>query len=87
MASADVSGGVDAARESGAKPGLPRPVLLLLLLAATAFLTIYTQQPPPASPATAPPDDFSPERALRHVRAVAQRPRPVGEGRGRGAQL
>lgn len=58
--------------------GLLRPLLLILLFAATAFVAIYTQGPPTATPATAPPSDFSSARALAHVQAIAQRPRPMG---------
>jgi MFS family permease len=57
---------------------LIRPLLLILLFVATAFLTIYVQQPPTAAPATAPASDFSSARALKHVQAIAQRPRPIG---------
>ncbi len=75
--SAGVSEGAGAAVpvESG---GLLRPLLLILLFVATAFLAIYMQQPPPAAPATSPSIDFSSARALRHVQAIAQRPRPIG---------
>ena len=51
---------------------------MVLLLATTAFLSIYLQRPPAAVPASAPAADFSSERALRHLRVVAQRPRPTG---------
>jgi len=34
--------------------------------------------PPPAVPATAPPTEFSAERALSHLRAFAREPHPVG---------
>lgn len=78
MVRVDVSESVEAPRAPSARPGLLRPLLLLLLLAATASLTIYMQRPPSAAPATAPPDDFSSARALKHVRAVAQKPRPIG---------
>ena len=34
--------------------------------------------PPDPVPASAPPTEFSSERALRHVRAIAERPHPAG---------
>jgi hypothetical protein len=77
MVSVDVPAGVGAAAR-GKRSGLLRPLLLLLLFAATAFLTIYMELPPAPVPATAPPADFSSARALKHVQAIAQRPRPIG---------
>lgn len=77
MVSVEVTEGVGAAAP-GERSGLLRPLLLLLLFAATAFLTIYMQLPPAPAPATAPPADFSSARALKHVQAIAQRPRPIG---------
>jgi acetylornithine deacetylase/succinyl-diaminopimelate desuccinylase-like protein len=37
-----------------------------------------SQQPPNALPASAPPAEFSAERAFRQVEALAREPRPVG---------
>lgn len=48
---------------------------LVLLCAA---LVRDAAVPPPPLPATAPPTEFSAERAMRHVRAMAERPHPVG---------
>jgi hypothetical protein len=59
---------------------------MALLLAATVFLAVYLQQPPAAVPASAPAADFSSERALRHLRAVAQRPRPTGSAESEAAR-
>lgn len=47
-------------------------VILLGVLSGTAFLS-----PPPALPASAPAAEFSAERAMRHVEALARAPRPV----------
>ncbi|HVF43710.1 MAG TPA: M20/M25/M40 family metallo-hydrolase [Pyrinomonadaceae bacterium] len=49
-----------------------------LFLAALAFVAVRLVQPPRAVPDTAPPQEFSSARAMRHVRAVAQRPHPTG---------
>ena len=54
-------------------------VFLFLFLVLLASLTMYvSQQPPKSLPASAPPDEFSAERAFRHVEALAREPRPVG---------
>ena len=43
-----------------------------------ALLVRDAARPPAPDPASAPTTDFSAERAMRHVRAIAQRPHPVG---------
>ncbi|HEY6352143.1 MAG TPA: M20/M25/M40 family metallo-hydrolase [Candidatus Angelobacter sp.] len=43
-----------------------------------AALAIYLLKAPDAVPATSPADQFSAERALTHVRAIAQAPHPIG---------
>ncbi|PYP85023.1 MAG: hypothetical protein DMG65_21490 [Candidatus Angelobacter sp. Gp1-AA117] len=48
---------------------------LIILLAA---LAIYELKPPNPLPATASQDEFSAERALAHVRAIARVPHPIG---------
>ncbi len=49
-----------------------------LFLAASAWLSIWLAGPPRAVPESAPASEFSSARALRHVRAFAQRPHPTG---------
>jgi hypothetical protein len=54
-----------------------------LLRLATLFvlviaLVLRASRPPAPVAANAPPDVFSAERALRHVRVIAQRPHPIG---------
>ena len=51
---------------------------LLGLLVLCTLLVRDAASPPAPVPATAPATDFSAERALRHVRQIAQRPHPVG---------
>jgi hypothetical protein len=54
-------------------------VSLFLFLALVAALVMYLSQRPPAPlPASAPPAEFSAERAFRHVAVLATEPRPVG---------
>lgn len=50
----------------------------LLLLALLAFAAVYLQRPSAVAPETAPAPEFSAGRAMKHIRAVAQAPRPVG---------
>ena len=59
------------------KTALPGLILLLALLGLTA-LCFAIAGPPAPLPASAPPDQFSAERAMQHVRAIAQEPHPVG---------
>lgn len=59
------------------RTALPGLILLLTLLALTA-LCFAVAGPPAPLPASAPADQFSAERAMQHVRAIAQEPHPVG---------
>jgi hypothetical protein len=47
-------------------------------LVVVSFLTMYQLQPPRAVPASAPPDEFSAQRALEHLKVIAQKPHPTG---------
>lgn len=55
-----------------------RGLLPLALLALLAFVAVYLQRPGAAAPETAPAPEFSAGRAMKHVRAIAQVPRPIG---------
>ena len=59
-------------------PGLVAAVAAWLGLGLVAFLTIWLLRPPAPVPATAAPGEFSAERALRHVEAIARSPRAIG---------
>jgi hypothetical protein len=48
------------------------------ILALVALSIVRTSRPPAAVPASAPATTFSSERALVHVRAIAERPHPIG---------
>ncbi|MGB9359605.1 MAG: M20/M25/M40 family metallo-hydrolase [Acidimicrobiia bacterium] len=48
-----------------------------LILVSVVFGS-YSLVPPPAVTAEAPDEDFSADRALRHVEAIARRPHPMG---------
>src|SRR6266540_4373679 len=50
---------------------------LALILLCAALIALFDRPPRPV-PATAPATEFSAERAMEHVRAIAQRPRPSG---------
>jgi len=51
---------------------------LLLAIAVWALLSAIPNPRPDPAPATAPAGDFSAERAMVHVAAIAQRPHPMG---------
>ncbi|HMD96295.1 MAG TPA: M28 family peptidase [Terriglobia bacterium] len=50
----------------------------LALIAVLSFLAVYQVQPPAPVAASAPPADFSAERGVEHLRAIAQKPHPTG---------
>ncbi|MET0647795.1 MAG: M20/M25/M40 family metallo-hydrolase [Pyrinomonadaceae bacterium] len=52
--------------------------LILLILLLLAAVSLYALHGPAAVGSGAPPTEFSSARALRHVAAIAERPRPVG---------
>jgi len=47
-------------------------------IALFSFLSLYRQRPPAVVPASAPPEQFSAERAMTYLKVIAQRPHPVG---------
>jgi hypothetical protein len=51
---------------------------MLLAMAATVALALYQFVPPAVVPASAPPTEFSAERALAHLGVIAREPHPVG---------
>ncbi|MEJ8801161.1 M20/M25/M40 family metallo-hydrolase [Pontibacter sp. H249] len=51
---------------------------ILLALIGLALLSLYLLQPPAAKPANAPVDEFSAERAMRHIEEIAQEPHAMG---------
>ena len=58
--------------------GLTRLICVSLFVALIVCLTIYRQQPPDAVNADAPADVFSSGRAMKHLRAIAAAPHPIG---------
>ncbi|MEY2559936.1 MAG: hypothetical protein QOG51_351 [Verrucomicrobiota bacterium] len=59
-------------------PGFIATLILWLGIGLVTFLSIWSQHPPAPIPATAAATGFSAERAIRHVEAIAQAPRPIG---------
>lgn len=53
-------------------------VTIVALFVLCAALVRYASEPPVPVPASASATEFSAERALTHVRAIAQRPHPAG---------
>jgi hypothetical protein len=63
---------------SDAETNAATALAAFLFLAALAWVSVALAQPPRAVPEGAPASEFSSGRAMRHVRAVAQRPHPTG---------
>jgi hypothetical protein len=61
-----------------AGPGLIAALLAWLGIGLVVALGIWLQQPPRPVPATAAATEFSAERAMQHVEAIARAPRPIG---------
>src|SRR5215467_3339763 len=57
---------------------IERLVIAFLFVASCVAFAERVSRPPIAVPASAPLTVFSAERAMNHVRAIAQRPHPVG---------
>ena len=57
---------------------LPALSLFLFLVLVGALVTVLSQRPPTPIAASAPPAEFSAERALRHVEALGRETHPVG---------
>jgi hypothetical protein len=62
----------------GTKTSAATALAAFVFLAALAGAGIRLSGPPRASASDAPPEEFSASRAMRHVRAIAQRPHPTG---------
>lgn len=59
-------------------PGFTATLISWVGLGLVAFLAIWLQHPPAALPASAAAAEFSAERAVQHVKAIARSPRPIG---------
>ena len=53
-------------------------VFIVFTLVLAAVIGIYSLTSPGVLPVDAPPSEFSAERAMKHVSAIAQEPHPVG---------
>jgi hypothetical protein len=58
-------------------PG-PSAVLSAAFVVGLGLAGTFLVGPPAPRPADAPPEEFSAERAMAHIRQIAQRPHPVG---------
>ena len=56
----------------------PQALALLVAIAAAVGLALYTLRPPEVVPASAPTTEFSAQRAMKDLQAIADEPRPVG---------
>ncbi|WP_460880097.1 M20/M25/M40 family metallo-hydrolase [Pontibacter rugosus] len=52
--------------------------LIFLVVTSLSLLSLYLLSPPAPEPASAPAATFSAERAMQHVRQIAQEPHPMG---------
>ena len=67
------------ANESSGKHVSPTAAIgTAALIAVLVFLAVYQVQPPSPLAASAPPTEFSAERAMEQLRAIAQKPHPTG---------
>jgi hypothetical protein len=55
-----------------------RAAIVGLVLLAATLLALRSLAPPSVAPASAPATEFSAERAMRHVEAIAERPHRIG---------
>jgi len=55
-------------------------------IALLTFVSVRGLKPPASIPATAPANQFSAERAMSHVRAIARMPHPMGDASNIGAR-
>jgi hypothetical protein len=60
------------------KPNVAAALAAFIFLGALVWMSIALVQPPRAVPESAPLEEFSSGRAMRHVRAIAERPHPTG---------
>ena len=65
-------------QQEGASPSFLSAFLAWCGVFLLAALAIFALKAPDAAPATASPNEFSAERALTHVRAIASVPHPIG---------
>ena len=65
-----------------AAPMVGREMMLALatalFIAAFAGFSLHQTNPPNVVPASAPPIEFSAERALKHLEIIARKPHPIG---------
>src|SRR5258708_27741792 len=69
---------VDAPPRNAGRATLVLPVLAWAALVLLTALAVMELKPPDPAPATAPPTEFSAERALVHLRAISRAPHPIG---------
>ena len=53
-------------------------LLMFTVMVLFVFLSVYLEGPSPAVSADAPFPDFSSARAMKHLRAIATKPHPIG---------
>ena len=60
------------------KQTIIQAIIVFVVIAAAVFVVIDQTLPPNALPASAPATEFSAERAIEHIKVIAQEPRISG---------
>ena len=58
-------------------------ILIMIAFILVAFIIIIQTLPPPPLPSTIPLDQFSSERAIKHIQVIANQPHPTGSAANR----
>jgi len=60
------------------KQNLIQMIVVLVVIAIAVFVTVNQTLPPDALPSSTPATEFSAERAIKHIKVIAQEPRLIG---------
>ena len=60
------------------KQQIIQAIVIFAVITAAVFVTIDQTLPPDALPASTPDTEFSAERAVEHIKVIAQEPRLIG---------
>ncbi len=75
------TGPMEIAKEPAASPGINKSIagfIVCVVVIAAAWAAIESSGPPAVVPASAPPTEFSAERAMEHLKVIAAAPHPMG---------
>ena len=60
------------------KQNIIQAIVVFVVIAAAVFVTIDQTLPPDPLPSSTPANEFSAERAIKHIKVIAQEPRLIG---------